>query len=326
MEKNRKSSQPSIQGVAVPWGRRHTILVDCSSAFLRAMIRSKPHTRRGFRSLLVTLLFGAVFLAAPLEAGAQDGSYAHHNYMKVHSGQEQAYLELEQNLWKPIHRQRVENGTIDGWNLYEVVYPAGGDREYDYVTVAFYDEWNRLENPYAGIDPEQIHPNTDPQEIVDQTLKARTLVHSEVVEIIDSVTVDDQESGTEEAQESESGGYLMVDFMEVPQGGGSAYVQMEQDLFKPVHQQLVEQSGQEAWFLVERQFAGANDAYQYMTIQPYESWSDVRPAARSEAMMSTFQDVHPEMDTSEVAERVLETRTVARREIWRLVDSVEAND
>ncbi|MEF8938236.1 MAG: hypothetical protein V5A22_00210 [Salinivenus sp.] len=274
----------------------------------------------------IAFLVGTLLLAAPPEASAQEVSYAKHDYMKVPSGQAEAYLQLEQDLWKPIHRQRAEDGTIAGWNLYEVVYPAGADREYDYVTVTFYEEWDQLESPYETIDLEQIHPDKDPQEITQQTVEARRQVHSEVVEVIDSVTPETEETDTEEAQESENGGYLVVDFMEVPSGGGSAYVQMEQDLFKPVHRQMIEQSGQQSWFLVERQYADANDPYQYMTIQPYASWSDVEPGTRSQAIESAFQEVHPDAVASEIGERVQETRTVVRREVWRLVDSVEPSE
>jgi hypothetical protein len=41
-------------------------------------------------------------------------------YMKVKQGDEQKYIDLERNYWKKIHQERVNNGEIVRWVLYEV--------------------------------------------------------------------------------------------------------------------------------------------------------------------------------------------------------------
>lgn len=276
---------------------------------------------RDYTLSVAALLLGAVLLAAPAGTLAQEASYAQHDYMKVPPGQSQAYVDLEQNLWKPIHRQRAEDGSIAGWNLYEVVSPAGADRSHDYVTVTFYEEWGQIENSLTTEHVDQAHPNKDPQQILDQTVETRSLVRSEVVEVIDAVTGEGSES-----ENGDGGDYLRVDFMKVPEGGGSAYVQMEQELWKPIHRQLIEENAQGSWFLVGPQFTGTEDSYQYMTIHAGMSWSDTEPASQFQAIESAIQEVYPNRPLSEIGERAAETRTIVRTEIWRLVDSVDPSD
>jgi hypothetical protein len=260
-------------------------------------------------------MVAGLLLASASIAEAQETSYAQHDYMKVPAGQTQAYLDLEQELWKPIHRERAQDETIEGWNLYEVVYPAGAERSYDYVTVSFYDAWDRLESPYAEEHLTKAHPNMDPQELTQRTVQSRSLVRSEVVEVVARAT--GEETASEGAQ------YVTVDYMEVPEGGASDYVQAEQELWKPIHQELIERTSQTGWFVVELQFEGAEAPYQYMTIRPFADWSYLDPAAETNSFQEAFDAAHPDRSIAEVVEQTSGTRTIVRREVWRLVDSVE---
>lgn len=263
-------------------------------------------------------MVAGLLLASVSIAEAQETSYAQHDYMKVPSGQAQAYLDLEQELWKPIHRERAQDETIEGWNLYEVVYPAGAERSYDYVTVSFYDAWSRLESPYAEEHLTNAHPNMDPQEIAQRTVQSRSLVRSEVVEVVAKAT--GEETASDDAQ------YVAVDYMRVPEGGASDYVQAEQELWKPIHQELIERTSQTGWFVVELQFEGAEAPYQYMTIRPFADWAYLDPAAETGSFQAAFDAVHPDRSIAEVAEQTSGTRTIVRREVWRLVDSVAPED
>lgn len=271
-----------------------------------------------YRSSLLIAIVAGLLLASVSIAEAQETIYVHHDYMKVPSGQAQAYLDLEQELWKPIHRERAQDETIEGWNLYEVVYPAGAERSYDYVTASFYDSWDRLENPYAEEHLTNAHPNMDPQEIAQRTVQTRSLVRSEVVEVV--ATAAGEETASEDAQ------YVAVDYMTVPEGGASDYVQTEQELWKPIHQGLIERTSQTAWHVVQLQFTGAEAPYQYMTIRPFADWSYLDPAAETNSFQAAFEAAHPDRSIAEVAEQTSETRTIVRREVWRLVDSVDPED
>lgn len=266
-------------------------------------------------SLLLAIITGLLLTCVSISE-AQEVSYVQHDYMKVPPGQAQSYLDLEQDLWKPIHRERAQDGTIGGWNLYEVVFPAGAERDHDYVTATFFDSWDRLETPYEEEHLTNAHPNMDPEDVSQRTVQARSLVRSEVVEVV--ATVSDEES--EDAQ------YVVVDYMKVPEGEGADYVQVEQELWKPIHQEFVERSSQTGWFVVQLQFTGAEAPYQYMVIRPFADWSYLNPAAETGSFQAAFETAHPDRSLAEIAEETSETRSIVRREVWRLVDSVEPSN
>jgi len=109
------------------------------------------------------------------------------DYMKVKPGGEQAYLDLEQKIWKPIHQQRVKSGMISSWGLYALVFPGGSNNEYNYGTVNFYKNFADMENPFSNEIFTKALPNMALSELASKTYGARDLVRSEVWELIDYV-------------------------------------------------------------------------------------------------------------------------------------------
>ena len=109
------------------------------------------------------------------------------DYMKVKPGGEQAYLDLEQKLWKPVHQLRVKSGLGGSWQLYALLYPGGSGTEYNYGTANFFKNFTDLENPYPGDLFARALPNMALSELEAKTMSARDLVRSEVWELIDYV-------------------------------------------------------------------------------------------------------------------------------------------
>ena len=58
------------------------------------------------------LVAGFMVRATPLMA---QGPFVTVDYMKVAPGQDDAYLQLEQKTWKPVHEARVKAGNALGW-------------------------------------------------------------------------------------------------------------------------------------------------------------------------------------------------------------------
>src|SRR5688572_27370685 len=67
------------------------------------------------------------------------------DYQKPEPGKTGDYLKVERELWKPVHQDRVDKGTIVSWKLYSVSWPNGADQEYDYVTVTEFANFAALE-------------------------------------------------------------------------------------------------------------------------------------------------------------------------------------
>jgi len=113
--------------------------------------------------------------------------YLEIDYMKVEPEKNNDYLHLERDVWKPLHQERIKNGQVRSWALYGMRFPFGTEEKYDYVTVAAYDRFAQLENPYVGVDQMwgKLHPNSKPEELVRQTGSARKMVRSEIWELVD---------------------------------------------------------------------------------------------------------------------------------------------
>ncbi len=62
------------------------------------------------------------------QAMAQEKVYVIFEFMKVDNDQMFAYSETE-GFWENIHKQRVQNGDIIGWDLWSLI-PGGEDQGY----------------------------------------------------------------------------------------------------------------------------------------------------------------------------------------------------
>lgn len=134
---------------------------------------------------LVSYLAGAIAPVAFTQS-AKAPKYVAVGYMKVPSGKEQAYLETERGLWKPIHRKLIENGGQRSWTLYGVL-SAGTDDEYNFVTVQELDSLDQ----YYGTDyakaTSETHPGRTAESIFEQTYKARDMVAVKLMQRLDHV-------------------------------------------------------------------------------------------------------------------------------------------
>lgn len=99
--------------------------------------------------------------------------------MKVDPAKEDDYVALERDVWKPMHQERVKQGRLRSWTLYEVRFPAGTKRECDYRTANIYNSLADIDRPIADI-VSKIHPNVPIAELARRTYAGRDLTHSEL--------------------------------------------------------------------------------------------------------------------------------------------------
>ncbi len=108
------------------------------------------------------------------------------NFMKVQPGKLADYIRLEQEVWKPVHQERVRAGQMHSWALYAVQYPYGAAREYDFVTIDVYASLADAERSIEDV-LRKVHPNLAGDQIGTQTEGARSLVRGEVWQRVDQV-------------------------------------------------------------------------------------------------------------------------------------------
>jgi hypothetical protein len=107
------------------------------------------------------------------------------DYMHVPEGNGPAYLTLEDEVAKPLHRARIENGTMSGWEVYSLMLPGGTEYGYNYATGNFYDHIADMEFGFTNELMKQTPSSTNVSEILDNIYETRDLVKIELWELVD---------------------------------------------------------------------------------------------------------------------------------------------
>ena len=144
------------------------------------------------RAFGFTLALAAAFLAGTLMPTAESQTQKRHflriDYMKIPPGQTLRYRNLETEIWKPVHQARVDKGYITSWRLYGHHFP-GGDQAYQYVTVTEFPSLQAMDElHYPELFQEVLGENYDTS-ITQETEESRTLTHTDIWALIDSVGV-----------------------------------------------------------------------------------------------------------------------------------------
>ena len=93
------------------------------------------------RLLLIacSLIINVAALAQNQATAPAPTKFALLEYIKIEPGKAADYRKLEQEVWVPIHRERVKMGVIKSWSAWGVRFPGGSSREYDRLLKAALD-------------------------------------------------------------------------------------------------------------------------------------------------------------------------------------------
>jgi ketosteroid isomerase-like protein len=236
--------------------------------------------------------------------------YAVVDYMKVQKDKTADYLEVEK-LWKAIHQKRLERGLITAWYLCQVDNPPESSRDYQYVTVALCDSFAKLEDPFGGGVFAAAYPNRDLSDYWKRTGESRELIRSEVWHL--------EDAATSETRAWDDSGYIAIDYLQPVAGKESEYRQMEGKIFHKLHQGRINRGLMNGWFLFSRRFPGGSEVpYEYVTVNasPDAEKASVSPADLVSSVFS--QEEVKALESLNVAD----LRTLARNDIWKIVDRV----
>lgn len=263
---------------------------------------------------LVSLCLFVAGLMAPYTASCQndDRVYIQAGFMKVKPGMYDEYVKLEREIWKPIHQERVKQGKITAWQFSEVMFPAGTDREYDFVVVNLVRGWKNIETMWDGTDEIAKKVLTKEQLArMDKTEQTRDMIRVELWA---------QEDGVfRSTNGSAPWKYMTVGFKDVPPGFGkwAEYASMEKELAKPLHQQKINAGKMAGWSL--EWLAWPYDATKpgsVITIDFFDKWEDLQGGD----FWGDLQKLHSGMDNDYLRRRVMESSKFHRNELRMLVD------
>lgn len=230
------------------------------------------------------------------------------DYINVKS--ESEFLALEKTIYRPMHENSVKKGEKVAWLLYQIIYPYGEDTRYNYASVSIY---NNAANAIGGgrLNMHQLFKEVHPfKDINEKTENCRDVISGQVFELIDEALPGPSYPPSE---------YLSINHMVVSPRKETAYIDMETEVFKPVHEQRIKEGNGKDWMLFRLMYPyGAEFGYSYLTVDAHGSLEQmVTPNTED-----TWKAAHANIGSEEAIAKISELRTLKRQETWRLVTYV----
>jgi len=117
---------------------------------------------------------------------APPSKYMEVDLMHPAAGKTADYIKMEKETFLPLHNERIKMGIMKGWGLYEKIMPVDSRMEYEYVTVNFYDDLNKLGDGYAE-SVKKLFPQKDMNTMFNETVAIRTMVQSGIWKLMNYV-------------------------------------------------------------------------------------------------------------------------------------------
>ena len=252
---------------------------------------------------------------------AQSRAFVTFDYMKVEPANVDEYLNLEGEVWKPVHKEFQNRGMEVSWSLY-MVRGAGTQNHYNYVTVSVYDGLGSLDR---NIDDEEeiiskIYSNEDLSGFWNRTSEARLHTGRDVFFVYDQAL----KGNNKELSAFSSGKIgqdITVTFMQTLAGQDA--VGLESKWWKPIHKERIKRRVVNSWEVLTKRFVAFGQTqldHDYVTWENYTTFSTIDDSYNSDKFTNAVKKAHPDVDFSEVNEATVKSRNFLRSEIWELVD------
>lgn len=244
-------------------------------------------------------------------AASTPPKFAMIEYFKIEPGKGADYRKLEQEVWVPIHRERVKMGAIKSWTAWSVRLPGGVAREYDRVIITTFNKFADVETPYPPSVFTKVFPNTTAAEIVARTGALSKMIRSEMVTLLDSTTP----SGTTQQPK-----FAEIGFHKAEYGKGGEYVELERKYWKPVHQERVNRGILNAWNLYSVRYpGGTNREYGHITLNFFDKFEQLEAQYPADVLAKALPNLKP----TDVVAQTNATKKQVRIEVLNLVDQVQ---
>jgi hypothetical protein len=230
------------------------------------------------------------------------------------SHDDEAYEKLEKEIWQPMHAEAIKQGKLLAWHMYKFVTPDNGKRDYDYLVVNVYPNWDALENAYSsyGDIRAKVHTHMSGDEIQRRTEGARSFVKTE--RWIRRDFVGDPNKSLKDVK------YVVIDWMDVQNGRFGDYFDMESEVYKPVHQVRVDAGNIASWSLMSKMGYSELPGVDAATSATYSSWSDMWNSYPEGA----WKKAHPDKDPEKLSMEKMKNRIMVGSDIMKLITYEEA--
>jgi len=253
--------------------------------------------------LIEKSLLSVLLITITLSVFSQENATIVLSYMKVAPEQTEKYLEIERE-WKEIHKTRAEKGHITGWQLWQKMY-AGAEDEYQYIVINWYKNFQSTNETGFKEVLNEKYSMEEMEYLSSVTLGSPVLVSTEVMPRASTTEINNPTR------------YLVVSPMKVNPGLENEYLEMEREIFNPIHEEAIRQGLMSTWSVWYKWPFEENDN-RYVVINGFEDY----PQLSQLDYGKLFEKVHPELEMDEVWKKTSEIRKNTSVQIWRLIDSV----
>lgn len=256
------------------------------------------------------IVFALLLISPGLFAQEEDQQlYLKMEFMQVKDHNNSDYMEVEE-FWSKIHQQRVADGNIIGWDLWQMS-PAGKEQGSQYFTVTLFTSLagmleempdGKFEEYFAGAYPGMSEEDQD--KMMEKTVNSRDMAHEVYLKLINQTTG---------GANMQLGTIIVFDIMKQLH---SSYEKVEDEVFKPWHQQMVDEGNKESWGLMQIILpAGSEAKGTHLTYSMFSSYQQL-----ADSMEGSGGDM--DMTTSLAVQKGLKTRDMVGVEKARLIKMV----
>lgn len=273
----------------------------------------RTHRHSYIQTTSGTFSFGAfVFLllfSIQLNSQAAVGNYFAVQYLKVQPQMENEFIELETQVWKKIHEQRMKEDILDGWYLYRVLAPSGTTTEYNYILMYEYDSAEKIAGHFDGYGV-NYSALLDKDEIVLalRTPEIRDMVYEEVWRTVDQTMTPNSQTLFK---------YTIFNSMKMKPGiDEGEYQRMEQEYWKPMHEERIRRNMMYGWGMYTMIIPGGTERnYHWATVDYYHNFIDY--LRETQPIMN---QIHGKEKADMYLEETISKRDLLKGEIRELVD------
>ena len=255
--------------------------------------------------MLIAFFVASIFGTASAQ---QQRDFLNFYYLDVEPGKGGEYRNFFREISSKVHKVRIEAGEIRGAYLMQARVPGGTESISDYILVIV---------PNGGLGGESMSAGDALKKAgIEMTGSQYWQKFWELTNFVK------REIWTDVARigSLEEGNLIQMDFMDVHNVGD--WVDMEREIFKPVHQLRIDEGERVGWG-ARRLFMprGRDLQYNGATVNIFADWEQLGKSGGR----GFFRRAHPDMDTSDLSEKIGKARTMVRTELFELISKQVAS-
>ena len=228
-------------------------------------------------------------------------TYYYVNYYQTDRGKADEYINLIKTYASKIWKEKVKAGDVTSYSLYSVG-ASTEDGGYNLVSIQSASSINDFSKTSTSEFMKRAFPGMDDAMLTDLANKYTSLrvpVKTEIYKHIAAIHNPDQK-------------YVEINFMKTLPGKEEEYVRQEKEVYKPIHQEFINNGKRTAWYFNQLIAPLAdNSKYNYVTSNYFNDW-DKSYSITVDEYGKIFTKLFPKTSFPE------NVRTMVKTEIWKL--------